>query len=241
MQLGLKYNLRCPEWGTPAPELYGAAIEQAAWADDVGFDSIHLMEHHGSDDGYCPAPIPLAAAIAARTRRILIRIRALVLPLHDPVRVAEDFAVVDVISHGRFELVVAAGYVAREFEMFGRDISNRAQLLEDGIAVLKHAWTGEPFDIQGVAYEWRSGRTRNRDPGLFSAARRRQQLDARPASRTRSSRPTRPCGRSTATNVLGSVASRASNQLDFRKPPSCMWRTIPTARGRYSARTCCTT
>src|SRR6187397_1749408 len=123
MQLSLKFDLRAPQWGTPAAELYAAAIDMCEWADDAGFDVVRFLEHHGSDDGYCPSPLVMAAAAAARTSRIRIRVRALILPLHDPLRIAEDAAVVDVISRGRLELVVAAGYVRSEFAMFGRSLA----------------------------------------------------------------------------------------------------------------------
>jgi alkanesulfonate monooxygenase SsuD/methylene tetrahydromethanopterin reductase-like flavin-dependent oxidoreductase (luciferase family) len=149
VQLSLKYDLRAPTWGAPAHELYAAALDQCEWADDVGFDVVRFLEHHGSDDGYCPSPLIMAAAAAARTRRIRIRARAFILPLHDPVRVAEDTAVIDLVSRGRFELVVAGGYVRSEFEMFGRDLADRPALVEDGVEALKRAWTGEPFTYRG--------------------------------------------------------------------------------------------
>ena len=119
------------------------------WADAVGFDVVRFLEHHGSDDGYCPSPLTMAAAAAARTHRVRIRARVFILPLHDPVRVAEDCVVIDLISRGRFELVVAAGYVRSEFEMFGKDLADRPRLVEEGVAALKQAWTGESFTYQG--------------------------------------------------------------------------------------------
>jgi alkanesulfonate monooxygenase SsuD/methylene tetrahydromethanopterin reductase-like flavin-dependent oxidoreductase (luciferase family) len=91
----------------------------------------------------------MAAAVAVRTQRVRIRCRALILPLHDPVRIAEDAACVDVISEGRLELVVAAGYVASEFEMFGRTLGERGQLMEDGLIALRQAATGDCFDYRG--------------------------------------------------------------------------------------------
>ena len=149
MHLSLKFDLRAPSWGTPAHELYAAALEQCEWADQIGFDVVRFLEHHGSEDGYCPSPLAMSAAVAARTRRVRIRARAFILPLHDPVRVAEDCAVIDLISRGRFELVVAGGYLESEYAMFGRSLEDRPQLVEEGVEALKQAWTGEPFEYRG--------------------------------------------------------------------------------------------
>ncbi|GEC24654.1 hypothetical protein PSA01_16830 [Pseudonocardia saturnea] len=145
----MKFDLRAPAFGAPAEALYAAALDQCAWADATGFDTVRFLEHHGSPDGYCPAPLTVAAAAAARTSRVRLRAKALVLPLHDPVRIAEDAAVVDVLSGGRLELVIAGGYVAAEFAMFGRSLRERPSLMEDGIRALKDAWTGEPFHYCG--------------------------------------------------------------------------------------------
>ncbi len=149
LRLQIRFDLRAPSFGPPIERLYAAALEQAAWADAHGFEAVMVSEHHGASDSYLPSPLVVAAALAARTKRIRLRTGALVLPLHDPVRVAEDVAVLDLLSGGRAEIMIAAGYVPSEFAMFGRDLRERARLLEEGIAVLEKAWTGEPFDYQG--------------------------------------------------------------------------------------------
>lgn len=147
--LTVSYDLRAPEFGAPHSDLYQAALDQAAWADRVGFDAVHVMEHHGSEDGCLPSPLVFAAAVAARTTRIRIWISALVLPLHDPVMAAEELAVLDLISAGRITVVVAAGYRRAEFDMFGRPFASRAALVDEGIEIMTRAWTGEPFTYQG--------------------------------------------------------------------------------------------
>jgi alkanesulfonate monooxygenase SsuD/methylene tetrahydromethanopterin reductase-like flavin-dependent oxidoreductase (luciferase family) len=149
MQLGIKFDLRAPTFGAPPSQLYAAAIEQCSWADEIGFDVVRFLEHHGTDDGYCTSPLIMAAAAAVRTRSIRLAARALILPLHDPVRIAEDAAVVDVLSNGRLELVVAGGYVPAEYQMFGKEFRDRPRLVEEGIAALKAAWSGEPFVYHG--------------------------------------------------------------------------------------------
>lgn len=148
-QLTVSYDLRSPAFGTPTEDLYAAALAQAEWADLVGLDAIQLMEHHGSADGYLPAPLVFASAVAARTTRIRIWISALVLPLHDPVMAAEELAVLDLVSRGRITLVVASGYRRSEFEMFGADFESRASSAREGIEVLRQAWSGEPFRYEG--------------------------------------------------------------------------------------------
>lgn len=148
--LGIRFDFRNPAFaGTTMAERYRCALEQCEWADRLGFDSVTLSEHHGSDDGYLPSPLAMAAAIAARTERLRIRIAALVAPLHDPLRVAEDAAVVDQLSGGRLDLVLTNGYVPSEFAMFGRALSDRARLVTEAVETLRHAWTGEPFEHRG--------------------------------------------------------------------------------------------
>ncbi|HLY83689.1 MAG TPA: LLM class flavin-dependent oxidoreductase [Acidimicrobiales bacterium] len=148
-RLSVSYDMRAPLFGSPAEALYAAALDQCEWADRVGFDSVVLPEHHASPDGYMPAPVVMAAAIAARTKRMRIMISALLLPFYDPLRLAEDLAIVDLVSGGRLDLIVGAGYREEEFDMLGVDIHRRGRLMEEGVAALKQAWTGEPFQFRG--------------------------------------------------------------------------------------------
>ncbi|WP_157215754.1 LLM class flavin-dependent oxidoreductase [Flavisphingomonas formosensis] len=145
----LRFDMRCPDWGAPREALYAAAIEMAAYGDAHGFTAVSLAEHHGVEDGYCPSSITLAAAIAARTQRIRLNLSAIVVPLHDPLRLAEELAVLDIISKGRTALVAVGGYVPAEFDMFDRDFATRGRAVEECIQALRAAWTGEPFDFRG--------------------------------------------------------------------------------------------
>jgi alkanesulfonate monooxygenase SsuD/methylene tetrahydromethanopterin reductase-like flavin-dependent oxidoreductase (luciferase family) len=148
-RLSLRYDMRVPDFGrASAAELYAAAVEQVAWAEGVGFSSVTLTEHHGVDDGYCPAPYLLGASIAARTSRIRLGVLVL-LALREPLNVAEDLAVLDILSNGRVDVTVIGGYVEDEFTMFGRKLSERPARVEEGIAALRQAWTGEPFVYRG--------------------------------------------------------------------------------------------
>jgi alkanesulfonate monooxygenase SsuD/methylene tetrahydromethanopterin reductase-like flavin-dependent oxidoreductase (luciferase family) len=146
----LRYDLRAPAFGrADARALYAAALDQAEWADRLGFAAVVLSEHHGSPDGYLPSPMVMGAAIAARTRHIRISISALIAPLHDPVRIAEDLAVLDVISGGRLIPLLGGGYVASEFATFGRTLDSRASYMDQIVPFLERAWSGEAFQWQG--------------------------------------------------------------------------------------------
>ncbi|QMU55738.1 MAG: LLM class flavin-dependent oxidoreductase [Candidatus Mycalebacterium zealandia] len=132
--------------------LYRAALEQTKLVEKAGFDSVWLSEHHFLEDGYCPSPLATAAAMAAVTEKIRIGTAAMILPLHNPVRVAEDAAVVDNISEGRFDLGVAIGYRKEEFDGFGLSIKNRPSLIEEGIDVLLKSWGEGQFSYKGKRF-----------------------------------------------------------------------------------------
>lgn len=142
--IALRYDLRAPDFGPSHAELFAAMLDQVSYADTNGLDRIHVSEHHHATDGYLPSVFPALAAIAARTSRVRIRPSALILPLHDPVRVAEDAAVVDNISGGRLDITVGAGYREVEFRMLGQDFTNRGTRLRHAVRFLRLAWTGEP-------------------------------------------------------------------------------------------------
>jgi alkanesulfonate monooxygenase SsuD/methylene tetrahydromethanopterin reductase-like flavin-dependent oxidoreductase (luciferase family) len=169
LQLGLRYDLRSPAFGPPAEALYRAALEQAEWAERHGFGSVTLSEHHGSDDGYCPSPVVVAGAMAGRTRSIRIVIAALLMPLYDPIRLAEDLAVLDLASGGRVDLVVGAGYRPEELAMYGRTLDDRVPLVEEGVAVLRSAWSGEEFEYRGRRVRVTPRPLRPRGPALLMA------------------------------------------------------------------------
>lgn len=148
--IAIRYDLRVPPFGEAThAELYRACIEQSVWADERGLDVAVVSEHHGVPDGYMSSPITVAAAIAGATRRIQINIAALLVPLHDPIRLAEQLAALSLISGGRISLVAGLGYRPEEFAMAGVDRGRRGRLLEEYIGVLRQAWTGEPFEWRG--------------------------------------------------------------------------------------------
>lgn len=154
MQFGLIYDFRNPEpWRRPFSTLYEELLEQIEYAEALGYDSVWLTEHHFVADGYTPSVLPLAAAIAARTSRIRIGTWVLLLPLHHALRVAEDAATVDIISTGRFMLGLGLGYRIEEFEAFGIPRQHRRRLMDEGVEIIKRAWTEDSFSFSGRHYQ----------------------------------------------------------------------------------------
>lgn len=156
MRLGLRYDMRAPVLGSDSPkptDLYRCAVEQAVWAEARGFDAVYLAEHHGAEDGYLPSPITFAAAVAGRTSRLELHFSALVVPLHDPIRLAEELAVLDLVAGpGRVQVYAGLGYRPHEYGMFGVDFERRVDVFEAALDVLRRAWRGELVERAGHSY-----------------------------------------------------------------------------------------
>jgi alkanesulfonate monooxygenase SsuD/methylene tetrahydromethanopterin reductase-like flavin-dependent oxidoreductase (luciferase family) len=160
----MRFDLRAPDRdAAQRAALYSAAIEMAAWADTRGCASIIISEHHASDDGYLPSPIPMAAAIAAVTDSTPIVIAAALLPLYDPVRLAEDMIVVDHLSEGRTMFVLGLGYRPVEYELHGIDFDSRGRIADEKLAAVLAALRGAgaepavtpaPFTSGGPLVAW---------------------------------------------------------------------------------------
>ncbi len=148
-QVNVSFDMRAPDWGASRADLYAAAIKMARFCDEIGVDKIGLMEHHGSDDGYLPQPFILAAAMAGVTKSVRFNLGAVVLPLHDPVLIAEQIAVLDLISNGRINVIFGAGYVPFEFATFKKSLKDRAKLMDAGIETVLRALNGEKFEFDG--------------------------------------------------------------------------------------------
>lgn len=150
MFLTMRHDFRTPlDGSTSQAEIYAAAIEQFRWADEHGFDFAVVSEHHGFEDGWMPAPITAAATVVGATTRIPVLLSAVIVPLHDPVRLAEQLVVLDHLGRGRVWTVAGAGYRPDEFAMAGVPIERRGKLLESHLEVMLRAFTGEPFDYEG--------------------------------------------------------------------------------------------
>ena len=146
----MRFDLRSPGLDPErTAALYETAVEMAAWGESRGCLQVQVSEHHGSSDGYLPSPLLLASAIVGATRKLPIQVAALIVPLHDPVRLAEDMAALDLLSRGRVSYVTAVGYVPGEYAMFGRDFKGRGRRMESSLEIIRRAWSGETFEIEG--------------------------------------------------------------------------------------------
>src|SRR6476659_5640337 len=138
--LAMRHDFRAPADGSSThAEIYTAAMDQFRWADAHGFDLAVVSEHHGMRDGWLSAPLTAAAAMVGATERIRIFLSAVLLPLHDPIRVAEQLVVLDHLSRGRVWTVLGAGYRPEEFAMADVDVKRRGAPLAAKIRVLIQA------------------------------------------------------------------------------------------------------
>ena len=150
MDIGLLFSFRNPAFNrVPWTQTYSSELDLAVAAEGMGYDHVWLSEHHFVDDGYSPSLLPIAAAIAARTTTIRIGTYVLLLPLHNPVRVAEDAATVDVISNGRFDLGMSLGYRPGEFTGMGIPSNERAARFQEALPLIQQLLAGETVSLDG--------------------------------------------------------------------------------------------
>ncbi len=128
---------------------YRAAIDMAAYADAQGFSSVNVEEHHVAENGWLPSPLTMAAAIAARTEHCSIGVMALLVTLYDPIRLAEDIAVVDLLSAGRLNFIAGMGYRDIEFHIANKPFDDRGAWMDHVLETLLKAWGDEPFEYKG--------------------------------------------------------------------------------------------
>ncbi|MBE4735645.1 MULTISPECIES: LLM class flavin-dependent oxidoreductase [Streptomyces] len=146
----VRFNLVEPG-ATPASlrARYRAAVEMAAYADEQGIGTVQTEEHHGVENNWLPSPFVFAGAVFGATRRIAVTVSAMIGPLHDPLRLAEDIAVLDLVSGGRLVTVAGIGYRPEEYAQFDVDWKERGRLQDEVLETLLQAWTGEPFSYRG--------------------------------------------------------------------------------------------
>jgi alkanesulfonate monooxygenase SsuD/methylene tetrahydromethanopterin reductase-like flavin-dependent oxidoreductase (luciferase family) len=148
MRFGTYYFLQAPP-SSSHPDVVHHEIEQMAWTEQLGFDSIWLTEHHFIEYGLSVSPVLLAAAAAMRTERVRIGLAAAILPFHDPIRLAEELAMVDILSHGRLDVGVGRGNRPVEFEGYRIPQIESRERFEESLAIMLAAWTQERVAFDG--------------------------------------------------------------------------------------------
>ena len=146
--------LHASDRGVPPEYVFEEMMAEAALAEEVGFEACMLAEHHQSPEGHYPRALSLASAIGARTSRIKVGTSVLLAPLYHPVHLAEECAMVDLITKGRLILGLGIGYAERDFTPFGVPLKERASRLEEVVTFLRRAWTEEQVTFAGRHYEF---------------------------------------------------------------------------------------
>lgn len=150
MRFGFMEDFRNPvKWRRPFPAFYTQILDQIARCEELGFDHVWLTEHHFTEDGYNPALMTTAAAVAMRTERIRIGTFILLLPYQHPVLVAEEVANVDILSNGRFDFGIGQGYSKYEFEALCIDRKERGPRMREGIEIIKRLFTEDSVTFDG--------------------------------------------------------------------------------------------
>jgi len=152
MKFGLYASIASPPRGEHLDRAIDETIAEAQLAEASGFDSCFFGEHHQDKDGFLPSPLIVCTAVAARTTKLTVGTSVILLPLHHPVRIAEDVVTLDLVSKGRVILGVGIGYQPADFRAFSVPMEHRAALFEEGIEILRRCWSGEPFSFHGKHY-----------------------------------------------------------------------------------------
>ena len=137
---------------TEGGHYYDEALREVTRAEELGFDSVWMEEHHSVANHYWPSPLTVLAGFATRTSRIALGTDILVAPFYHPVRLTEDATLVDVMSGGRLTLGMAIGYKPDEFALYGADLEKRGARFEEQLAIMNALWTGEPVNFAGRYY-----------------------------------------------------------------------------------------
>jgi natural product biosynthesis luciferase-like monooxygenase protein len=154
VKFGIFFLLEQPPWKSQEP-VYRDALGQATYAEELGFDAVWLAEHHFSEYGICPSMAVLAGAIAQRTRRVAVGTAVCILPFNHPLRIAEEWAMVDLLSDGRLDFGVGRGYQPAEYAGFGIPMSESRERFDEALEIVKRAWTRERVTFEGKHYQIR--------------------------------------------------------------------------------------
>lgn len=144
-----------PPAGTDMSRVIDEIITEAQAAESSGWDGCFITEHHQQEDGYLSNPLLMAGLIGMKTQRIKIGTSVLLLPLHPPVAVAEDCAIIDLATKGRLILGVGVGYQPHDFAAFEVPITERASRTEEALEIIRHCWTGKRFSYDGKHFHYK--------------------------------------------------------------------------------------
>ena len=148
MDFGLFFLMqRDEQWSEQA--VYDSDVQQMLAAEALGYHSVWIAEHHFNDYGLCPAPPVLAGFLAARTTTLRVGMGVSLLPLHHPIDLAEQLAVLDVVSGGRLEVGIGRGGTLQDYQTFRSERADARLRVEEGVALMRQCWTGAPFDFTG--------------------------------------------------------------------------------------------
>lgn len=166
LSFGYLYDFRNPQaWRRDPAELYAETLDTIAQTEKLGFGSAWVPEHHLADDDYQPSPLVALAAIAARTSTMTIGSAIALGPLYEPLRFAEDCAVLDTFAGGRLELGLAIGYRRREYDAHGLDFTKRGQRFDEFLQIVKALWAGESVTHEGQHFTLKGATCRPLPPG----------------------------------------------------------------------------
>ncbi|MCU1391842.1 MAG: hypothetical protein JWM34_270 [Ilumatobacteraceae bacterium] len=147
----MRFNMVMPELDRAENgRRHQAMLDMCRFGDENGFSGISLEEHHGAFNGWSSSPLILAGLIFGASKNLSVTISALLVPLHDPIRIAEDIAALDLASGGRLVVIGGIGYRPEEYALLGKDWAKRGALMDESITTMLKAWTGEPFEYNGA-------------------------------------------------------------------------------------------
>jgi len=138
---------------TEGGSFFSECLEEVLLAEELGFDSAWLEEHHSVKNHYWPSPIVALGGIATRTSRILLGTDIIVLPFYHPVRIAEDIALLEIMSKGRIILGAAIGYRPEEFALYQVPLEKRGEWFEEAIRLIQQLWREEVVQFNGKFYQ----------------------------------------------------------------------------------------
>src|SRR6516164_407543 len=154
MRFGLTTDFRNPPGsGKTSAQVYSDIIDAMVFAESLGFEAAYIFEHHFTDDDYVSSPLVAATAIAARTKRMRIGPDIAILPLYNPVKAAEDGAVLDVISDGRLDFGVGLGYRRVEYAGHGVEMQGKGTRANEALQIIKRLWQGETVSFHGRHFQ----------------------------------------------------------------------------------------